>query len=278
MTSDSESRQAPLVAFIGAGNMARALIGGLLDSHHPADRLRAADPGAEARDRAAALGPIEVTSDNAAAAAGADVVVLAVKPQVIDDVAGRLADALDDGALVVSVAAGVPTTRLQRALGGARPVVRAMPNTPALRGLGATGLYASPGCSDAQRAGARAIFEAVGIVVEVDDEALMDVVTAVSGSGPAYFFALAEALADAGEAAGLPRDAARRLADRTAAGAGAMLADGSDDAATLRERVTSPGGTTAAALERFRADGLDALVRRAVDAAVRRGRELGSNA
>ncbi len=278
MTSSNGSSRAPLVAFVGAGNMAQALIGGLLDSDHPAERLRAADPGATARDRVAALGPIEVTSDNAAVVAGADVVVLAVKPEVLDDVAGRLAGRLDASALVVSVAAGIPTARLQRALGGARPVVRAMPNTPALRGLGATGLFASTGCSDAQRASARAIFESVGVVVEVEDEALMDVVTAVSGSGPAYFFALAEALAKAGEAAGLSHEAARRLADRTAAGAGAMLADGADDAATLRARVTSPGGTTAAALDRFAADGLDTLVRRAVDAAIRRGRELGSDA
>ncbi|NKI35031.1 pyrroline-5-carboxylate reductase [Wenzhouxiangella sp. XN79A] len=277
MTARASSGPHPVIAFIGAGNMARALIGGLLDGGHPAERLRAADPGHEARDRVRSLGPLEVAEDNADVVAGADVVVLAVKPQVIDPVLRELAGLLADHALVVSVAAGIPTARLQRELGAPRPVVRAMPNTPALLGRGATGLYAVPACSDAQRATGRSIFEAVGVVVEVEDEALMDVVTAVSGSGPAYFFALAEALAEAGEAAGLPRRAARTLADHTAAGAGAMMATGTDDAATLRERVTSPGGTTAAALDRFAADGLDRLVFNAVDAAIRRGRELGKD-
>lgn len=264
------------ITFIGAGNMAQALIGGLLADGHPAERLRAADPDPTTRQRVGELGEIHATDDNLEAVDGADVVVLAVKPQVIDRVLESIADALSSTAVVASVAAGIPVERLQRGLGGARPVVRVMPNTPALLGQGATGLYAAPACSDEQRAAVRSLFGAVGAVVEVDDEALMDVVTAISGSGPAYFFALAEALAQAGIEAGLPPDAARTLADRTAAGAGAMLADGEVDAGTLRERVTSPGGTTAAALDQFRADRLEAIVARAVDAAIRRGRELGS--
>lgn len=263
------------ITFIGAGNMAQALIGGLLEGGHARDRIRAADPDPTTRERVAARWSIETTADNAAAVRGADAVVLAVKPQVIDAVLEPLGEALADDALVISVAAGIPVARIQRVLGRPHPVVRSMPNTPALLGQGATGVFAASTCSDAQRAMARALFEAVGSVVEVDDEALMDVVTAISGSGPAYFFALAEALARAGEAAGLPADAARRLADRTAAGAGAMLASGTDDAATLRERVTSPGGTTAAALESFAEGGLTELVDRAVRAAIRRGRELG---
>lgn len=263
------------IAFIGAGNMAQALIGGMLSDGHPADRIRAADPAEVTRARVRDLGAVEVTEDNAAAVRGADVVVLAVKPQVIDSVLEALAEQISERAVVVSVAAGIPVARIQRGLGGQRPVIRVMPNTPALLGAGATGLYASPECSDAQRADVRAAFDAVGVVVEVEDEVLIDAVTAVSGSGPAYFFALAEALAEAGRAAGLSEQAARTLADHTAAGAGAMLAQGSADAATLRQRVTSPGGTTAAALDSFAADGLKDIVAHAVDAAVRRGRQLG---
>lgn len=265
------------IAFIGAGNMAQALIGGLLASGHPAERIRAADPGAAARNQAQGLGRIRVTEDNTAAAAGADIVVLAVKPQVIDDVLRDLVPSIDEHALIVSVAAGIPIDRLQRSLGSARPVIRAMPNTPALIGQGATGLFAAAACSQTHRDTARAIFATSGKVVEVDDEDLMDVVTAISGSGPAYFFAMTEALARAGETAGLPREAARTLAAQTAAGAGAMLAAGNADAATLRQRVTSPGGTTAAALDQLGRDDLAGLVQRAVDAAVARGRALGES-
>lgn len=268
-------QQRTIITFIGAGNMAQALIGGLLSDGHPADCIRAADPSEATRASVAELGPVHVTDDNVEAVRDADVVVLAVKPQVLDRVLDPIRDALADNAVVVSVAAGIPVKRIQAGLGGPRPVVRAMPNTPALLGAGATGIYASPECSDEQRAAVRAAFDAVGVVVEIDQESLIDAVTAVSGSGPAYFFAMAEALAEAGHAAGLSAEAARTLADRTAAGAGAMLAEGTADAATLRERVTSPGGTTAAALESLAGDGLKRIVGRAVDAAVRRGRELG---
>jgi pyrroline-5-carboxylate reductase len=277
MNSTTSTPSPSTIAFIGAGNMAQALIGGLLSGGHPADRIRASDPGQAAREQAGRLGPIRVTDDNAEAVSGADIAVVAVKPQVIDDVLRSLASSLGEDALVVSVAAGIPTRRLQQQLGAARPVIRAMPNTPALVGRGATGLYAAAQCSDAHRSAARAIFETSGAVVEVDDEALMDVVTAVSGSGPAYFFAVAEALARAGEAAGLPPETARTLADQTAAGAGAMLAVGNADAGTLRQRVTSPGGTTAAALDQLSADGLEDLIQRAVDAAVARGQALGES-
>lgn len=262
---------------IGAGNMARALIGGLLENDHPAGRLIAADPDPDTRTAIERDFGVEATDDNPHAVANADVVVLAVKPQVIDGVLGSVASNLSHDAVVISVAAGIPVARIRRRLGDQAAIVRVMPNTPALRGLGATGMYAAPQCSAAQRDRARALFEAVGLVFEVQDEALMDAVTAISGSGPAYFFALTEALANAGREAGLPEPIARGLATQTAAGAGAMLTGDEVDPSELRRRVTSPGGTTAAALESFAHDGLDAIVERAVRAAVRRGRELGDH-
>jgi len=266
---------APRIALIGAGNMARALIGGLVERGHPRDRLIAADPGPEARRAAAEDFRIETNDDNRVAARGAGLVVLAVKPQVLDEVTAGLAGALTEDAVVVSIVAGVPIRRITRGLAGHEAVVRVMPNTPALFGQGASGLYAAPGCSERQIRRARELFEAVGEVFAIEDEALMDVVTAVSGSGPAYFFALAEALADAGSDAGLDPDIAARLAAQTAAGAGVMLAAGQADAGELRRRVTSPGGTTAAALDSFAESGLADIVQRAVQAAIARGRELG---
>lgn len=270
-----DTGNSPRIAMIGAGNMARALIGGLIARGHPAERLVAADPDADTRAAVAREHGIETFEANARAAADADVVVLAVKPQVIDAVGKSIAPALAAHCVVVSVAAGTPITRLRASLGAERALVRVMPNTPALHGAGATGLYAAPGCSDAQRDAARNLFQAVGRVFDIEDESLMDVVTAVSGSGPAYFFALAEALADAGRAAGLDRDTAEGLAAQTAAGAGTMLAAGDIPAAELRRRVTSPGGTTAAALDMLEQKDFAGIVQAAVAAAVQRGRELG---
>lgn len=266
------------IAMIGAGNMARALIGGLIARGHPPEHLIAADPDPDTRAAVAHQYGVATFDANDRAVTGADVVVLAVKPQVIDEVGESIASSLAADCVVVSVAAGVPIARLHSSLGAERAVVRVMPNTPALHGAGATGLYAAPGCTQAQRDAARMLFEAVGEVFAIDDESLMDVVTAVSGSGPAYFFALAEALAEAGHAAGLDRATAEGLAARTAAGAGTMLAAGDSSAAELRRRVTSPGGTTAAALDMLKRKDFDRIVQAAVDAAVRRGRELGGAA
>jgi pyrroline-5-carboxylate reductase len=173
------------IAMIGAGNMAQALIGGLVARGHARDRLIAADPDEAGRRTVEREFGIAVTADNAEAVAGADIVVLAVKPQVIDDAARSIAAALSDDALVVSVAAGVPVQRLGAALGTGAAVVRVMPNTPALQSAGATGLFAGEHCSEAQRESARELFRSVGRVFEIDDESLMDVVTALSGSGPA---------------------------------------------------------------------------------------------
>jgi len=271
----NDSGNSHRIAMIGAGNMARALIGGLIARGHPAERLVAADPDPGTRACVAREYGIETLNDNDRAVADADVVVLAVKPQVIDTVGKSIASALAAHCVVVSVAAGTPVARLRATLGAERAVVRVMPNTPALHGAGTTGLYAAPGCSEAQRDAARRLFETVGAVFEIEDESLMDVVTAVSGSGPAYFFALAEALADAGRAAGLDRATAEGLAAQTAAGAGMMLASGKISAAELRRRVTSPGGTTAAALDLLQQKHFAGIVQAAVDAAVMRGRELG---
>lgn len=261
---------------IGAGNMARAIIGGLIARGHPAGQLAAADPDPETRDAVARDYGIATHAENAQAVVDADVVVLAVKPQVIDRVAGSIAPALSDDCVVVSVAAGIPVSRLRAVLGADRAIVRVMPNTPALHGAGATGMFAATGCTQAHQRAARDLFEAVGKVFEITEESQMDVVTAVSGSGPAYFFALAEALADAGRAAGLDRATAEGLAVQTAAGAGVMLGAGDAPAAELRRRVTSPGGTTAAALDTLSHHDFANIVRAAVDAAIERGRELGS--
>jgi len=266
------------IAMIGAGNMARAIIGGLIARGHPAEDLTAADPDPEMRDSVAREYGIATVAENEQVVAGAEVVVLAVKPQVIDQVTESIAGALEDDCVVISVAAGVPVARLRQNLGADRAVVRVMPNTPALHGAGATGMFAADGCTETQRNAARMLFEAVGKVFEIEDEALMDVVTAVSGSGPAYFFALAEALGEAGQAAGLDATTAEGLAAQTAAGAGTMLGAGDVAAAELRRRVTSPGGTTAAALETMEREQFAEIVHAAVTAAVERGRALGAQA
>ncbi len=263
------------IAMIGAGNMARALLGGLKQQGQPAGTLCAADPDAMARSDIERDFGIRTFADNAQAAATADLIVLCVKPQVIYLAAQAIAAACRPGAVIASVAAGVPLARLGRHFDAGRAIVRVMPNTPALHGHGATGLHASPNCSAEQIRQVRRTFETVGRVFEIDDEALMDVVTAVSGSGPAYFFALAEALAAAGEAAGLDSTTARELAAQTGAGAGIMLGRDTSGADELRRRVTSPGGTTAAALEVLEQQGFQTIIDNAVRAAIKRGRQLG---
>ncbi len=263
------------IAFIGGGNLAASLAGGLIADGYPAAAIRVADPDPDRRERLAARWAVQVHEDNAAAARGADVVVLAVKPQVVPVVARELGPlARAQGSLVVSVAAGVRTRDLARWLGFEAPLVRAMPNTPALVQSGASGLYATPGTSEAERERAESLLRAVGITVWVEDEDLMDAVTAVSGSGPAYFFLLMEALAEAGERLGLEAGQARLLALETAFGAAKMALEASEPPAALRARVTSPGGTTERALGVLEEGGFRELVSRAVAAARERAREL----
>lgn len=264
-----------VVAFIGGGNMARSIIGGLVASGHPAADVRVAEPNASLREALVADFGVAAHAEAAGAVAGADAWVLAVKPQVMRQVCQDLAAvAQREAPVLVSVAAGITTAQIDRWLGGGRAVVRTMPNTPALLGAGATGLYANPATSVRQRALAETLMSAVGRAVWIDDEARMDAVTAISGSGPAYFFALAEAMQEAGIAQGLAPETARALVVQTALGAARMMDETGESAATLRERVTSPGGTTQAALDTFAAGGLKALVEQAVTAATRRGAEL----
>ena len=263
------------IAFIGGGNMARALIGGLLQAGHPAERITLADPGDKARQAAASDFGVRVTAKNLEAVASAELVVLAIKPQIMAGVLDELAGQLPEQALVISVAAGITLNAMADRLGDERALVRAMPNTPALYGAGMTGLVANAAVDRAGREQAEAVLGACGQTVWLEDEALMDVVTAVSGSGPAYFFALCEQLALAGERSGLSPVVAAQLARQTAFGAGLMLVESGLSPAELRMRVTSPGGTTQAALESLGRDGFERQIERAVQAAVQRGRELG---
>jgi pyrroline-5-carboxylate reductase len=263
------------IAFIGGGNMARSLIGGLLAQGRAPESLRVAEPVAALREALAADFGVRVRTAGPEAADGAATWVLAVKPQVMREVCEGLATlAQIHRPLVVSIAAGIPTAQLDRWLGGGQAVVRAMPNTPALLGAGATGLFANAAVSAGQREAADALMQAAGLTAWIPDEALMDAVTAVSGSGPAYVFLLAEAMQAAGEAQGLAPDTARTLVLQTLLGAARMLSESGEPAAVLRQRVTSPGGTTQAAIESFEANGFRDLVHQAIAAATRRGREL----
>lgn len=263
------------LAFIGGGNMAVALIGGLTRRGMSASRIVVADPGLEQRERLRGDYDVEVVADNAAAARDAEVVILAVKPQQLRAVALGLAPHLPPaGTLVVSVAAGIPHAALVRWCGSQVAVVRTMPNRPALDGCGATGLYAPPGVGAPYRALAESIMAAVGATVWVEHESQMDTITALSGSGPAYFFLFMEALEAAARDRGLPGPIARTLTLATAFGAAQMARQSSDSLTVLREQVTSKGGTTAAALQVLDAAGLRAIVAHAVAAAERRSAEL----
>ena len=263
------------IAFIGGGNMARSLIGAQLARGVPPAAITVAEPRAEAREALAHEFGVPTFTDNAAAIAGADCVVLAVKPQVMRAVCAALAEPLRGAnPLVISIAAGVRIAQIEKLLGEGHAIVRCMPNTPALVGAGAAGLCANRNVDAGQRALAERLLDAAGIVRWIDDEAQMDTVTALSGSGPAYFFLLVEAMEDAAVQLGLPRDTARALAAQTCLGAGHMLADGNETATELRQRVTSPHGTTAAALDTFEEGGFRALIGRALAAAKRRGAEM----
>ena len=263
------------LAFIGGGNMAAALIGGLIKRGLPAGNVVVADPSPDQLQRLTAQFRIRTAADNALAVSGAEVVVLAVKPQQMRAVAAGLAAHLGgQPPLVISVAAGIPHAALARWFGPRVAVVRTMPNRPALNGFGATGLYAPPSVGAAQRALAESIMAAVSATVWVEHESQMDTVTALSGSGPAYFFLFMEALEAAAHERGLPDEVAHRLTLETAYGAAQMARQSTESLATLREQVTSKGGTTAAALEVLDAAGLRAIVAHAVAAADRRSAEL----
>ena len=263
------------IAFIGGGNMARSLIAGLLRQGVDVARIRVADPNATIRQALTADFGVQTFADTAEAVDGAGTWLLAVKPQVICAVCQTLAPRAQTAApLVISIAAGITSVQLQRWLGGACAVVRAMPNTPALLGAGVTGLHANALVSPAQRELAERLLSSAGATVWVEDDALIDAVTAVSGSGPAYVFLLAEAMEAAALQHGLPTQAARTLVVQTILGAGRMLTEAGEAPAELRRRVTSPNGTTQAAIETFQSGGLETLTAQAINAAARRAREL----
>jgi len=262
------------IAFLGGGNMASALIGGLLARGVEPAAIRVIEVNPQARERLAARYPVGVSAGVDAAVRDCDTLVLAVKPQ---DMRGALASlARDVGAmLVVSIAAGLRLEDLARWLGGHRKIVRCMPNTPALIGRGISGLYALPEVSLEERARAEQVLGAVGEVVWVGAEALLDPVTALSGSGPAYVFWFIEQLAQAGARLGLEPETAQRLALATVRGAAELAAASDESPALLRERVTSKGGTTEAALKVLRDERVGERLERAIEAASRRGAELG---
>ena len=261
------------LAFIGGGNMARSLIGGLTARGMAPQQIIVADPLVAQLEPLATQYGVRVTTDNALAAASADVAVLAVKPQQMRQAALGLATTLPRQALIVSIAAGILIRDLHGWCGGF-PVVRCMPNRPALHGCGITALFATADVSAQARHSAETILSAVGTTLWVEHEAHLDAVTALSGSGPAYFFFLTEILEQTGVALGLSPSVSRQLATATAHGAGCMLRETQETPAKLREQVTSKAGTTEAALEHLEANNVRAIFAAAVTAAARRSAVL----
>ena len=264
----------PTIAFIGAGNMATSIVGGLIDAGQPAESIRAADPFPDSLARLQQLAPIVACGDNNEAATGADVIILAVKPQVMADVCQGISASLSADALVISIAAGITIDSMASWLGNDTAIVRCMPNTPALLGCGATGLFANAQVSEKQQGYAEQVLSAVGILNWVPNEKDLDAVTALSGSGPAYFFLFMEAMIEAGIAQGLDRETATRLTQQTGLGAARMALESDVDLVELRRRVTSPGGTTQAAVESLEASGLRNVVSQAMQAAAGRADEM----
>ncbi len=265
------------ICFIGGGNMATSLIGGLIAQGHPADSISVSDPNESQRSELEQKFSIKTFSDCAPAMENADIVVLAVKPQIMKTVASDVAIAGKQSAkqpLFVSIAAGINLFSLQTWLGQEQAIVRCMPNTPSLIQLGASGLFANEHTSIVQKNLAETVLKAAGIVQWVQSEAEIDAVTAVSGSGPAYYFLLMEAMIDAGVDLGLSRETASELTIQTAIGAAQMAKESDVDVAELRRRVTSPGGTTEQAINTFEGAHLRDIVKAALNSANRRSGEL----
>jgi len=263
-----------LITLIGGGNMATALISGLVNPPRTHLEIQVCDPSDEARKHLENTFGVATFTDAGTAIEGANVIVLAVKPQSMPVVLADLKGRVHKEQLVISIAAGITITSILDKLGEDCAVIRSMPNTPALIGHGITGVVAGRRCDSRHREQAEEILAAAGEVVWLEDESLMDAVTAISGTGPAYFFLLTEVLAAAARELGLPAETAERLASVTCFGAGAMLAASPGEAVELRQRVTSPGGTTQAAMVVMEAGKFRELVFRAVEAARDRSREL----
>ncbi len=265
----------PVIAFIGAGNMAQAIIGGLRANGYPGERIWATGRTPEKLQALADEQGVRTTTDNLEAARQADVLILAVKPQGLRAVAQSLAPLVQQNQpLVLSVAAGINTSSLARWLGPHTTIVRTMPNTPSLVGCGACGLFATPNTSDEQRRLAESILQATGLALWVEEEEQLDAVTAVSGSGPAYYFLVMEAMIDAGQSLGLSREQATRLCLQTALGAARMAGEAGLEPAELRRRVTSPGGTTEQAILSLQRDALPRAFDTAMRACARRAAEM----
>jgi len=266
------------IGFIGGGAMAEALIGGLLAAGVQPKALRVSEPDAARRAQLKASFGVDALDDNAELVGTSDVVVLAVKPHVVPEVLAGLENAAIDRArpLWISIAAGVTLARLQSGLGSQARIVRSMPNTPALVGAGATGLCGNEKVRPEDLESATALFSVVGVAWSASEEALLDAVTGLSGSGPAYVFAFLEALIDAGVANGLPRDASELLAFQTVFGAAKLALESEHGPAELRRRVSSRGGTTVAGLAQLDEQGFARAIAEAVAAATRRAKELGS--
>lgn len=263
------------LALLGAGNMGEALLRGLIKANLLAAKdIIVTAPRAERRDELAKNYGVTAIADNVKAATGADVILLGVKPQILDRVLAQVASAISPDALVVSVAAGVTIEAIEARLGKGPRIVRAMPNTPAIVGLGATAIALGAGAAPDDEARARAIFEAVGYVTVVE-EYLLDAVTGLSGSGPAYVFMIIEALSDAGVKVGLPRRQAQALAAQTVLGSAKLLLETGLHPGVLKDQVTSPGGTAIAGLHTLEQGGLRTTLINAVQAATERSRELG---
>ena len=275
MAINSANSAHPLVGFIGAGNMARGLAGGLLKNGWNWAQVILSDPEPSQRDAIEAVLGMKIFADNIAVAERADILVLAVKPQILSGVAQTLASTVQrKKPLIISIAAGVRIEDIDRWLGGGLAIVRAMPNTAALIGSGASGMFANKRVNETMRNQAESILRAVGVTVWLDDEYLMDAVTALSGSGPAYFFLVMEVLEQAAIESGLDPKQARLLTLETAFGAAKMALEGHEEPALLRRRVTSPGGTTEQAVKVLETGGIRRLFKDAVQAAVDRAREI----
>lgn len=263
------------IAFIGAGNMARAIIIGLVNSGVAAKNIIVANPSPEKRVLLSNEFGVQQTSDNIAAAKFADIIVLSVKPHFIGDVCQQLSNALDiSNKLFVSVAAGTTIAQIQQALNSPVALVRVMPNTPAQLGLGMSGLFASKEVSNEQKAASDKLMSAVGKIIWLETEDKINDIIAVAGSAPAYFFLFMEAMEKQAQILGFNAEESRMLVQQTALGAAQMVEHNSSAISTLRENVTSKGGTTFAALEQFRKDGLEKTVSNAMNAAITRAEEM----
>ncbi|MDP4076025.1 pyrroline-5-carboxylate reductase [Acidovorax sp. A1169] len=274
MSQTTASLSLPVIAFIGGGNMASAIIGGLIRQGHPASQIEVVEPWAEARDALLKNHGLQAQPEAGPALQRARIVVWAVKPQTFKDAAAQTRAHTED-ALHLSVAAGIRSDSIAQWLGSER-VVRTMPNTPALVGKGMSALYARPGVSPAERESAQAIMATTGEYLWVDSEKQLDAVTALSGSGPAYVFYFLEAMARAGTAMGLSAEQAHQLAVGTFVGASELARRSDESPAVLRQRVTSKGGTTYAALQSMEKDGVGEAFERAMKAAEQRADELGN--